>query len=82
MDGNGPVVEFNGLSAHNGEADWLTTWFKSLKPLFLQKQDDYRKVNATGLIGGLYLESLEVVQLLHFTDKSFEDLQTVVNSSF
>ena len=60
MDGNGSVVEFNDLPPDIGEAQWLTTWFKSLKPVFQQRQDEYRKVNATGIIGNLYLESLEV----------------------
>lgn len=60
MDGNGPVVEYNGLPIKDSNRTWLETWFESLKPTFRQRQNDYWKKDTSKIIGQLFLESLEV----------------------
>ena len=65
MDGNGPVVEYNGLPMQNGNSAWLATWFESLKPTFQRRQDEYWKTDSKNIIGRLFLESLEVGEDLH-----------------
>ena len=60
MNGDGPVVEYNGLPIQEGQRAWLETWFESLKPTFRKRQDDYWKKDTSKIIGKLFLESLEV----------------------
>ena len=71
MDETGPIVEYNNLPLDNVTTTWLDTWFKGQKEKFLQRQNDFKKVDCTNIIGNLFLESLEVRVFQNFSKKFF-----------
>ena len=60
MAADAPLIEFNGLPEPTGHQQWLTTWYDAIKPQFRRLQDAFWNKDATKLIGGLFLESLQV----------------------
>ena len=71
MDETGPIVEYNSLPLNNVTTTWLDTWFKGQKEKFLQRQNDFKKVDCTNIIGNLFLESLEVRVFFQFVKNYF-----------